>query len=503
MSEIQQKEQLSQQELDKVRNSQNKRRLIKALRQEAYQNAANRKKRADDYHMMKLQKQLKDKEDRCNAIKKGFQVLRQMRNGMKDIMLKTTLELKGELDRLYHHDEFTPDAVETKAIAVSKQVLFPRLEKTFGMIESKTEEQFQNEFLFAYNENENNNNNKSNHTSPKKGVSSPDSQNSSKKVNVNFLNALTELESENDIKKKLEAKTLNNLSSDVQSRSGYATLPMKSLTQDKLAMLKLQEEMEQAEQLRRNPHRNGVLSSSGMMAPSTPLTSTHKLTTQLIYNPKQAALDRLRHKEDLRTDVNDKAKFIDPPIGKFRREFSLDHPLAPGGKGKYKSEKSQGKIPTGLGEGIEISKTDVANIIQSNNNDNNNNNGNNKSQEIINPKKVEVKNLKQLKNNAKKIEKLSYAAQTKTVDPSDSIDEIKQSHKEYLLSILDEEKLAEEEREETYRKITDIYERAKLDEVFAEERRRASDRIIKITKEHEQIIKGAILQSMNLGAYAY
>ena len=29
----------------------------------------------------------------------------------------------------------------------------------------------------------------------------------------------------------------------------------------------------------------------------------------------------------VRTDVNDKAKFIETPTGKFRREFSRDHPL--------------------------------------------------------------------------------------------------------------------------------------------------------------------------------
>lgn len=29
----------------------------------------------------------------------------------------------------------------------------------------------------------------------------------------------------------------------------------------------------------------------------------------------------------IRTDVNEKANFLEPPVGKFRREFSLDHPL--------------------------------------------------------------------------------------------------------------------------------------------------------------------------------
>lgn len=34
-----------------------------------------------------------------------------------------------------------------------------------------------------------------------------------------------------------------------------------------------------------------------------------------------------KRRTKIRTDVNEKAKFLDPPTGKFRREFSLDHPL--------------------------------------------------------------------------------------------------------------------------------------------------------------------------------
>lgn len=44
--------------------------------------------------MMKLEEAIKNKEDRCNNIKRGFTVLSQMRNSMKDIMEKTTTELK-------------------------------------------------------------------------------------------------------------------------------------------------------------------------------------------------------------------------------------------------------------------------------------------------------------------------------------------------------------------------------------------------------------------------
>lgn len=76
--------------------------------------------------MMKLTQSLKEKEDRCNAIKKGFTVLNQMRNSMKDIMEKTTNELKSEFHHLRHVDDFRPDTVVDKALKVSDSVLFPR-----------------------------------------------------------------------------------------------------------------------------------------------------------------------------------------------------------------------------------------------------------------------------------------------------------------------------------------------------------------------------------------
>jgi hypothetical protein len=44
--------------------------------------------------MAKLKKEIQDKDIRSNAIKKGFQVLNQMRSSMKDILHSTTLIMK-------------------------------------------------------------------------------------------------------------------------------------------------------------------------------------------------------------------------------------------------------------------------------------------------------------------------------------------------------------------------------------------------------------------------
>lgn len=130
LSALQTKEELARQELQRVREAQEKRRCIKAIRyhtmrgqtsrdrrcvsrfpcmemgfpktrrngcvgrQEAFKMASYRARKAEEYRMLKIAADLKNKEDRCNAIKKGFSALDHMRNSMKDIMEKTNLELK-------------------------------------------------------------------------------------------------------------------------------------------------------------------------------------------------------------------------------------------------------------------------------------------------------------------------------------------------------------------------------------------------------------------------
>ncbi|RYH28548.1 hypothetical protein EON65_11775 [archaeon] len=94
---LQIKDEIAKQELEKVREAQDRRKMIKALRQEAYTINSIREKKKEDYRLAKIQKQLKDKEDRLSAIRQGFNVLSSMRNSMKDIMEKTNYEIKVQI----------------------------------------------------------------------------------------------------------------------------------------------------------------------------------------------------------------------------------------------------------------------------------------------------------------------------------------------------------------------------------------------------------------------
>lgn len=172
-----------------------------------------------------------------------------------------------------------------------------------------------------------------------------------------------------------------------------------------------------------------------------------------------------KRKESLRTDVNKKAKFMPIPKGNFRKEFSLDHPLAPNGKGKYSKELRQGLQPLNM---------DL-------------------------PKDPKASNVQETLQLAEKVEKLTYDAQQKVVDSDEGVKKMQDEMAQKLANVIEEERFAEETRNEAIRNIHDPEERSRLDLIFAEERARASERIIAATKEHDQAVRRALLRTMNLG----
>lgn len=142
---------------------------------------------------------------------------------------------------------------------------------------------------------------------------------------------------------------------------------------------------------------------------------------------------KLNSQREIRTDVNDKASFLEPPPGKFRREFSMDHPLAKGGTGKYTKELKKGVTPTGM-------HLEVPDHLK-----------NSKVSDT-----VEV---------AGKIERLTYTAQRRVVDPKSQIDEVKKQQNVALKLIVMQERDAEAVREQMLRSVADTHERHNLEAV--------------------------------------
>ncbi len=94
--------------------------------QEAYELQALRRKKADDYRIQQIQENIKLKDEKYEAIQKGQRTLYFMREKMKDIVNRASVELNDEMRRLQHKGHYNPDLVVERAIAVSDKVLFPR-----------------------------------------------------------------------------------------------------------------------------------------------------------------------------------------------------------------------------------------------------------------------------------------------------------------------------------------------------------------------------------------
>lgn len=183
------------------------------------------------------------------------------------------------------------------------------------------------------------------------------------------------------------------------------------------------------------------------------------------------------------------------PEGTFRREYSKDHPLA-GGKGKYSKEKSAGKK--------EIAPRDFGTAGK--------------------------------KKKYERVAEVVSRQEQKKMDLQRNLEALRKHQNDALLEVLEEERKAEEERNRMGRSVKDVSERnrcsgsvtalfsvatyvfeyfhtlrsllyltllcrslSRLELVFAEERKRASERIITMTKDHEKKMKDVIL-AMDLGS---
>ena len=134
-ADLEYREMMTRQELERVRDAQQRRKNIKAIRQEAFELSAVRRQKAVEHRNEKLVEALQRKEGRANAIKEGEATLDHMRSAMKEVIAKTTYELREGLNRLNDHNVLSPEKVMKTMAAVSESVLFPGLKKQFGKIE--------------------------------------------------------------------------------------------------------------------------------------------------------------------------------------------------------------------------------------------------------------------------------------------------------------------------------------------------------------------------------
>lgn len=101
------------------------------------------------------------------------------------------------------------------------------------------------------------------------------------------------------------------------------------------------------------------------------------------------------------------------------------------------------------------------------------------------------------------IERLTIDAQMKVVDPQRQLELLRREQNDALMRVLEDERFAEDSREKALAQLTGDdeetqKERQQLEMIFSEERKRASERIVRLTKEHETRIKEAVLTLQGL-----
>ena len=94
-------------------------------RQEAYEIAAARQRKVDEYRLEKINYELKLKEERVKAIEEGHQTLAYMNNLMKDIMKRARASIREGVKKLQSMDDFSPEAVRVLTEQITNEMLLP------------------------------------------------------------------------------------------------------------------------------------------------------------------------------------------------------------------------------------------------------------------------------------------------------------------------------------------------------------------------------------------
>jgi hypothetical protein len=432
-AELKFKDMLAQKELEKVKAARQRRQQLKEIRQEAFDLAAARRKKAKDYQDSKQKKAIRDKDDKCQAIQDGFKTLSHMRNKMRDIMDRATIELKGEIHHLQHKGQLSPDKVITRSIDISKKSLFPNLKKQFGLTDptSAAEEARLSEMLAG------------------------DEAAAAKTMSATAAAATADNTNRPSSPSKLPIK---NMGIGKLEDSLYHTR-RKQINADAEEEARLEAKKARSQSPSRSRGGSPTTRSPQKGDTKTPGGGT---TRGRIGNKKtvETEADGMGGTNGMRSA---KSTFMEEGKDEFRREYSSDHPLAPGGKGKYKTEAKTGK-----------------------------------NAKTVKKMSYEEKNTYTPSQAAKTVERLSLQSQNPVVDPEKHLEQLRREQNQALIRVLEEERGAEESRERMAFAVLSEQEAQRMELVFAEERRRASERIVTLTKEHEKRIKDAVLSMSNL-----
>jgi len=553
LSELERRDELARQVFEENEAQRSRRRAIKDVRQQSFELAAIRRKKALDFRKQKLEESIRSKDERYQAIKDGEKALKRMTESITEVISKTKMELTCQMDRLNSKDMLTTENVVSKVHEHNDTVLFPRLKNRFSHLEGEDGPANDTQSARASTAG-------TTQSGTTGGGEEPSAQQQEEHQQEQSLDAADKALASTlpaPVSKPMSQSrpgtgSLNKTTKTVSLRpkSPTTNLGLKVLSKNKindtLSMMKLTlEETAAAKEAggnkgtpkkkppreaaankqkkdgdplnlsgKQKPWLNGdddhqeiVLdqqdeefvddrggasaassleddhlqplsksgSSSGLMRKNTPfpedLKPKGKAERKAPVPNEDALFDELEEvevdEEDIVARIEGTPKKKDKtrpqtisarpltPDGKFRPEYSRDHPLA-GGKGKYSKESQQGK------------------------------------QKLVPGKRREPPAPERLAEVMSKQEQKKYDLQRQ-------LEDLRKHQNEALLEVLEDERQAEEHRTEMGRGVSDTKERNRLELIFTEERKRASERIIAMTKDHEQKMKQVIV-AMDLGS---
>jgi hypothetical protein len=546
LASLELKEAIFKTEQAKIEGQKERRKNIKMIRQEAFELSAQRRKKANDYKFAQLQSEIERKDGRYDAMKEGRETLNHMRHVMAEIMEKTKLELKDGINELNHKGMISPDKVVSKVFEVSSNTMFPHLAQKFVVETVRNDDaDLEDEMasqtdsmgrpLTAPTQKKDSNlgftgddlgasikkpgssraasREKSTHLALK--VLAP--QVVAKDVIVKrgqvvdgipreLINGVTQPAKARGPDK--QAMTASIMRQQMQSTIEETTVQMDRLVSSSRSLASHPEDGEDAAsrgsrsrggmsgtartaaepgtiRLQRpvggsmakydsatgdvaglfdDASVGGVSSKSGRAEAEFDRAPTNSMPMSMSMGPSlEAVYDEARGANHSKKGPD--GRELKTKKGEFRREYSEDHPLAAGatgrgGTGKYSAEKRTGKRAVGAGAALDAVRASKARPVE---------------------------------RLAMSIDSADMRSPNQAVDMRTRVELLRKEQNQVLLKVLDEERKFEEDRSRAGKMAGDKNERNRLELVFAEERRRASERIVGLTKEHERKLKEAVV----------
>lgn len=132
LQDMERKEAATQRELQRMEDARLKRQQIKKIRDDAFASSHAHARQAHECQVKMYEEDLQRKRERVEAIQQQKVAMSKMRSAISDSIDHAKSVLKLELARLNHDDKFTPQTVAEKTRDVSMKVLFPRLQRSMA-----------------------------------------------------------------------------------------------------------------------------------------------------------------------------------------------------------------------------------------------------------------------------------------------------------------------------------------------------------------------------------